>query len=67
MTGSQVEAFRKRYGISRKYLGEILGVCEKTIQNWEKDRRRKPIHKGFVEGIKELRKLYKWMGIQPSV
>jgi len=35
--GQLIHAQRRRLGLSMKKLAQALGVCEKTISNWERD------------------------------
>jgi transcriptional regulator with XRE-family HTH domain len=43
--GQLMQAQRKRLGLSMKKLAQELGVCEKTISNWEHDESCFPIDK----------------------
>lgn len=43
--GQRMQAQRKRLGLSMKNLAQELGVCEKTISNWERDECCPPVDK----------------------
>jgi len=43
--GQLMHAQRKRLGLSMKKLAQDLGVCEKTISNWERDECCPPVDK----------------------
>lgn len=43
--GQLMHAQRKRLGLSMKKLAQTLGVCEKTICNWERDECGPPMDK----------------------
>lgn len=40
----QIKAYRKKYGLTQKEMGERLGVREGTIRSWEKSYSKPPYH-----------------------
>ena len=38
MDKEQIKALRKKYGLTKKKLGEICGVSQRTVEGWEQGR-----------------------------